>query len=262
MVRRTRDAGHLAEGATRRRSRRDRPGHRGPRATPPRAAHPRGPPRRRLHHRPPPEPRPPTPRGSRHPRSRRRRRTGQLVRRRDAARSRMRDRGDDERLPPLRGLRRVPHSWPVPARWTDSHQDAVGRNRRKGPGALGDRRESGHRRPDHHRMRHRHHDRGLDSRPRTRPDCQSGNGFRYPRPARRRRSAHQQARRIRGWQPIAPRRHRRRRGTRRAPRRTQGSRLAATQSTSGARDPGPGANAVSLGDASVHRQGRVDATSW
>ena len=68
--------------------------------------------------------------------------------------------------------------------------------------------------------------RRLDPRPRTRPHRRPGDGSRDSRAGGRRRPADQQPRGVRGRQPAAPRRHRRRRRVGWTPCRRRGKRLA------------------------------------
>ena len=97
------------------------------------------------------------------------------------------------------------------------------------------------------RLRHRGVHRRLDPRPRTGPHRRPRDGPRDPRAGGRRGPAHQQPRRVRGRQPAASRRHRRRRGAGRTPCGGRGDRLAGASRRAAEGRPHPHRRATSMG---------------
>ena len=102
------------------------------------------------------------------------------------------------------------------------HPQPGRRHRGQGQGAPRGRREHRHRQAHDRRLRHRGVHRRLDPRPRTRPHRRPRDGCGDPRPRGRRGPAHQQPRGVRGRQPAASGRHRRRRSPGRPTRRGRG----------------------------------------
>ena len=257
--RRTTD--HLAAWATRRAGRRRRPGHRSTRTAPAGPAHPRGPPRWRLHHRRAAEPRAPAPRGGR-PRA--------VVIGAElvswSAVLTLREAGCatvamTSELPARRGLCRLPA--PGPRCFGRPVLAAHPDRRHQRPTTASPRSTSRTSTPAN--------DAASTATPSSPPatgspttswpvlgglDLDPG----HPRAASSTPPWHPGRRGLRGRQPPAPGRHRRRRGARRPTRRPQGRRLAAHQNSSDAGDPHPGRTAVPLGHAPVDHPRRSDLT--